>query len=416
MTSELHIFIIWNNAYVKQNEILQDLEKKFIIRQIYEITWSKNLFSNNMTRFYGTNLPPDSFKEVHCGVGPFLLCIIEDHSPKHEFRETTTGKRLVNINTFDSKQAYRMWTGGGHKIHATDTEDESLHDLILLLGKNLSTLRDTLPPKWNGNVIKINSDLIGCDGWKNITTLFDILNATLKYVVLRNFENLSTQCTSEKHGDIDLLTDQFEQMQFITNATKVFSEKNRVLHYIKIGNKNVQFDFRYVGDNYYDPQWAKSILNNRIISSTGFYIPSLDNYFFSLLYHALIHKRTISEDYVELFVNLAQKCKIPDITNETFLNNLIPSEILSEYITKMDYNFFRPIDPSVFYNTEIIDFPNGFETSTQSIVNELYKQILERPVDKEGLQYYSSMLENKKMSISDVKKSLIDSDEYKSLK
>ena len=68
------------------------------------------------------------FKEVHCGVGPFLLCIIEDHSPKHEFRETTKGKRLVNINTFDSKQAYRMWTGGGHKIHATDTEDESLHD------------------------------------------------------------------------------------------------------------------------------------------------------------------------------------------------------------------------------------------------------------------------------------------------
>ena len=37
---------------------------------------------------------------------------------------------------FDSKFMYREWTGGGHKIHCTNSIDETNHDLTLLLDKN----------------------------------------------------------------------------------------------------------------------------------------------------------------------------------------------------------------------------------------------------------------------------------------
>ena len=39
----------------------------------------------------------------------------------------------INKNIFDSKQLYREWTGGGHKVHTTDNVEESKTQLLLLL-------------------------------------------------------------------------------------------------------------------------------------------------------------------------------------------------------------------------------------------------------------------------------------------
>ena len=81
MKEELHLFIIWENARNKQEEIIKDIKENFEIINIYDICWSKDKFSNNLSRFYGTNLPKGSGKEQHCGNGNFLLIIIKDLKP-----------------------------------------------------------------------------------------------------------------------------------------------------------------------------------------------------------------------------------------------------------------------------------------------------------------------------------------------
>ena len=73
MDSELHVFIIWKKARHKTEEILSDLKKKFELLQVYEVNWSSEFFSDNMSRFYGVNLPPGAFKADQHDFGPFLL-------------------------------------------------------------------------------------------------------------------------------------------------------------------------------------------------------------------------------------------------------------------------------------------------------------------------------------------------------
>jgi hypothetical protein len=134
---ELHLFIIWEKGRSNELEIIDDIQKKFTIVKTFSITWSPYLAGSNFTRFYGENLPKDSFKEVHCGSGEFKLIVVVDTNPIYENRPTSKGIRLVNTNMFDAKQVYRKLTNGGHKIHATDNIAEVKHDLTLLTGLSI---------------------------------------------------------------------------------------------------------------------------------------------------------------------------------------------------------------------------------------------------------------------------------------
>ena len=59
------------------------------------------------------------------------------------------------------------------------------------------------------------------------------------------------------------------------------------------------------------------------------------------------------------------------------------------------------------FNSNVITFK-----IVQKIVNELYLEILHRDADREGLTHFSTLLENKKMTIDDLRKTLLDSDEH----
>ena len=120
--------------------MLEDIACNFEILDTIEIVWKKENFAKNLTKFYGVNLPKNSNKEQHCGNGPFLLIIIKDPEPLYQRRRTTSGSRIVNVNLFDSKEMYRKWLGGGHKVHASNDTTESNHDLKNLLGYDLEEI------------------------------------------------------------------------------------------------------------------------------------------------------------------------------------------------------------------------------------------------------------------------------------
>lgn len=351
LSSELHLFIVWSSALLKAEQILADLSRRVEILDVYNMNWEVARFSQNLSRFYGKKLPAGCQKEQVCGTGPFLLIVVRDNNPQYESRYTSRGRNeIVNANIFDAKQLYRVWTGGYSRVHGTDSEKETEHDLALLLNSSIQKFLKTHPAPWDGGIREIRQNIAGADGWASVEELFEILNSTINYVVLRNFECLPEQYVMEKHGDIDLLTDNLADMKFITQGKPVFAEQYRVLHQVKIGGQQVLFDFRHVGDNYYCEQWQKDILQNRILSPKGFFRPSDEDHFYSLLYHAAVQKPAIAPDYIQRLVRLALDQSISGIDAQVLGSPSQVRKILADFLQKHDYNFTIPVDHSVHRN------------------------------------------------------------------
>ncbi|MCR4881799.1 MAG: protein kinase [bacterium] len=351
MNKELHLIVLWQNSRHKEKEILEDIQKNLKIVECIEIEWTPDKVAKNFSRFYGQKLPSRSFKEKECGRGKFLLITLFDENPKYEFVETSRGFEKVNTNMFYLKDKYRSWTGGGSKIHGTNNPAETNHDITLLLGKNYEDYLSQAPKSWDGNYRQLKKDVTGSDGWKDLEEFFYTLNATINYCVLRNYEILPEQFRSDLHGDIDVLTDNYNDLVYLTNASPVYKQPYRVHHKVKIGGKDVLFDFRFVGDNYYCYDFEENILKNRILNDKNIYTPNKENAFYSLIYHCIVHKKVIAADYYEKAKKLYDAL---DLDKKELDKYEFPFDyyygLLNDFIKRNSYFYIKPNDHSVFYN------------------------------------------------------------------
>ena len=369
---EIHLFIIWNKAFYKRDKILEDIKKRFQILDIYNVQWSLDKFSENLSRFYGENLPKNSHKEKHCGTGVFTCVVVRDNAPVYDMRLTSKGYKIVNTNLFDAKKLYREWTGGGHRIHATDNINESKLQLLLLFGLKYEYYKN----KNNSyKEIDYKNDLIGANGWNSFEELFDILNYSVKYVILRNFENLDEQLTS-KHPDVDLLVENRKLAADILNAKPTTKKSFRTQYVVKVKGRDINFDLRYLGDNYYDLKFQQDILNNRK-KYKYFYVPDDELLLYSLIYHALIHKTFISPDYINVFEKLFQKLNINYDRSIFVETNLL--DFLIDFMYKKGYSFVEPYDLTVGFNTRLINQRIFIEKSLKRKLFEKYIDLRSKP-------------------------------------
>lgn len=176
--------------------------------------------------------------------------------------------------------------------------------------------------------------------WTNFISFFDYLNENIKYVVMRNFDDLPFDYHTAYHGDIDLLVEDYEAICDITQAQKIYPESYRVHQEVIIGNEKVRFDFRFVGDGYYDKRWQRGILKRRVIRN-GIYIPSEQDFKYMLLYHALVQKKEIASDYERKLDNLFGKGRWG-------------VDELKVFLKSMKYKPTCPKDLSVIYNWKLI--------------------------------------------------------------
>ena len=323
MKSEYFAFILWENARKHQTQIIKDIETKFQICKIFDITWPKNRFKRNLKRFYGVTLVDPAEKERQCGNGSFLLLVVADRTPIHGKRKTSLGSQIVNTNIYDNKMEYRRLLGSGFIIHSSIHQKESEHDFMLLLGKTIKEIKTQSNTEWDGNIEKAELDLFG-NKWNNPKEIFQILNSTINYVVLRNFELLPNNLISEKHADIDLLTDEQWQIPYVLNLKKTNNANIGFSPFVTIKNNKIKFDIKYVGDQYYDENWSRDILKRRKLNDNNIYVPSDEDYFFSLLYHMIMHKKRLSDDYCKKLFSIA------------------PNYILKQY-KKTDFNDFEKL-------------------------------------------------------------------------
>lgn len=343
INSELHLFIIWNRGEKFKEIIINDIKKRFSIKLIRKIKWKKELFSQNLRRFYGRNLPKNSSKENECGTGPFTVVIVEDINPIYAPRKTNQGIQMVNINMFDSKEMYRNWAHS-NVIHASNSTKESNHDITLLFGISPIDLKmGGFEFDHKGDSI----DLVGAEGWISIEQILYVLNYTLEYVILRNFENYPYCIEYGEHSDVDILCENFDTAKLILNSNNSTKQKKRVQQIVKIGEEKINFDLRYVGDGYLDEKWEKNILLNRVYNEKGFYTPNHIDYLFTIIYHVLIQKSEISKDYISRVEELSKFLYIEkiDISNE---NDALIA--LNDYLVKNNYSVVEPTDSTVAYN------------------------------------------------------------------
>ncbi len=336
---EYHLFILWERARYQQEKILADIREHFTVVKLYDITWTPELVSSNFTRFYGENLPSHSDKEQECGTGAFLLVVVRDDKPKYEARVTSHGVEQVNVNMFDGKAKYREWTGGGHKIHGSNTPQETNHNLTMLLGTNTEDfLKQTKAD--SEKIETIQRDITGAKGWKNLQELFYVLNNTVRYVIMRGV-TAGEIGNYIDHTDTDILTDQYQNFWYIANGTPCRSTvrpKERVV----IEGKNYDLDMWNTERDYYDQKWSAAMLANRELQN-GYYVLSPEDDFYCLLYHCLINKDAIAHDYEEKLQRYKQQFEIKE-------DNWY--RILVNYLERKSYVILRPDDNSNGFHLE----------------------------------------------------------------
>ena len=165
-----HLFVLWAAAREQEQRVLDDLRRVFTVADLAEITWTADeTFAWSLTRMYGDSLPPGSEKEKHGGTGPFLAVLVADQKPRYRPRRTGRGWRLQNTHVFDARLRYRGWTGGGYRVHASDSVAETERNLVLLYGAGLRELvRSRHEPRAVG-------DPVGTHGWESVSQLVRVL-------------------------------------------------------------------------------------------------------------------------------------------------------------------------------------------------------------------------------------------------
>lgn len=305
--SETHLLIDWTNHFTNiQNYFPKNL------KIIHKIKVDKLLNKKQvMSNFY--RIPVDDFR----GSTDFTIYIIKDTIPIYNMRKTSKGHRKVNISIFDLKIKLREITGG-YKIHATDNIQET-KDNLKVLG-----LYDKYYNQKNFNSLK--------DVFRELNKYSD-----LKWVVMRNFEGMPDKIHIDEHLDVDLLVNDYYLVKRILDSSSATDNRYedghyRILNYVLINNKKILFDFRSIGDNYYDKKFQEEILDSRIKHPNEFYIPNKEMHLYSLIYHAIIHKKNISNSYIKVMKNYG----IRDFNK----NNL--KKKLDEFMKKKNYDYCKP--------------------------------------------------------------------------
>ena len=229
MEKMLQIFLIWENGRKLEDKILNDIKSKYELLQIFDIKWPKKEFANNLSRFYGKRLPSAGKKEKECGTGEFTLIICYDNHP-NMITDTRHPNEHSNANAMRDKYNYRQWTGGGYLVHASDNDNETNDNLLILLGKTTEEIQKEYTQPWNGTRIKIVGSVMGANGWKSIGELRNII-AKLPNINLMSGSN----------REIIITTPDFAYTSRLLNLKKRFKlfKKNQYMAVINGRNRNI---------------------------------------------------------------------------------------------------------------------------------------------------------------------------------
>src|SRR5699024_1956987 len=318
---DLHFVLLWENGRSKENKIIDKIESEYDIKYCVEIIWSNEYKRANFNRLYSQQIDSKLNLKKHkkVGMGEFLCIVFEDPNPNYQYLKSLSGEVFIgNKNVVDTKYEIRNILGD-NLLHGTASISEFFHHGILIFHEEL--LNHILSiSTWDNEVHRMKQDMAGATGWKSFSEFFKAMNYSSNWLVLRNHEFLPDDFWGNDK-DIDLMCDNIKKFVSASNANK---RRGGLSAYETIvEGQKVLLDIRYVGDNYYNSVWESDMLARKQYKSG--YVPILrtDDYFFSLLYHAKLQKRTVKDVYISRLIKLGNQIGLRNISKSTILNDKI---------------------------------------------------------------------------------------------
>lgn len=184
--------------------------------------------------------------------------------------------------------------------------------------------------------------------WKSIAELFEAMNKSLEYCVLRNTEDVTIDFSPEIHGDIDIIVRDQKAAVQLMRAQKVHKKAYRVYYEVPVVRGVVPFDIRFVGDNYYCEKWESDVLDSRVLVERGgmkYYMMSPEQQYYTLLYHVYLQKQSVAKDYPG---KLAEYAKRAGVEYENVVELILHQ--LGDYMKTNQYTYEFPHDLEVGIN------------------------------------------------------------------
>lgn len=193
--------------------------------------------------------------------------------------------------------------------------------------------------------------------YNSIKEVIDVLREQeVKYLILRNYDNLlSDDIYMDGHGDVDCLCADSRHMADIIGAKAYTNKPKQVCNdgthfYILIGGQEVSLDLRHVGDGYYCEKWQRDMLARRV-KHDGFYVMAQEDYFYSLIYHAILQKPRLSDEYRQLLSRMAAEL---GFEKKTYTEKELIA-LLEAFMQKNGYTYIYPVDTYVPLHTKYIN-------------------------------------------------------------
>lgn len=347
---DLQLFVIWPDARPHESRITDMIAACFRIIARFELHWSDERRENDFERLYATGVGVGSGKVADAGVGTAVLVIVEDTEPTYQYCRNVSGfLEPTNVRMSRVKRAARE-LAGGYTVHSSNSLGEFFRDATLMLGpRRLDDLLLQAPTAQPGPVEEIHDDLIGANGWADLDELAAVLRRTTEYLVLRNYEQLPGILASDPEIDI-LARDQLD-FAAIANGAAVDPVSGAGFT-TTVAGRNVTLDVRWVGDGYLDPRWQDRMLERRIMPEAGLAHPRIDDYFFSLLYHAKIQKPEVKPGYVARLRELAEELALPADLAPRISDDDAAAAALDGYLAAHGFAVPQPRDQDVHRNAE----------------------------------------------------------------
>lgn len=330
--AEIHMFVIWPRAMAAKERILADIARHAEILLSFDADWPGGMSAEEgYRRFYGTLLPDSAGKVKRAGAGAFTVIVVKIANPSFGLEMSQRGLERVNREMFGMKWRYREWTGGLHRIHGTLSVRESRRDVMMMTGH---TVDEWAAGKVDAGNIRI---FPGSGDWGSMAELLGYLNEVHPYVVMRNYENLPSGF-DPAHDDVDMLVENAGECACLVGAEKCSSG---AAYRVRVAGRDVKLDMREIGDGYCDEAWERRMLQDRVKSPAGIFVPSAEDAFYSLLYHVLYMKRKVSPDYFPKLRSLALAAKVDGCGFDDWL------PALEAFMRKNGYVVSTPEDRSV---------------------------------------------------------------------
>jgi hypothetical protein len=109
-----------------------------------------------------------------------------------------------------------------------------------------------------------------------------------------------------------------------------------------------------------------------VFNKKGFYTLENTDYFYTLLYHALIHKYEFSKDYKDRLLKMN-----PSFTKDICCSNQKSIKFLEKWLIQKEYIIERPIDLTVYFNEENLKYASKliYKIPDKTVENNLREEI-----------------------------------------